>query len=287
MKQIMMLSLAFLFHASGWAKTVLPPDVETAFRRGSQPLPGKPDSSFREQRFFVDYVTKRWREIVNDIECLPPLDGVEIEKGVKFNCSVTNLGMACAELSPTEYVDFFEQIIALYEQKRISFTAFENIYYGADQKDSFWSVNWEHPKVQEIFKRILKFDPPLDATFRSMVEDQARGKLADNYMVNLPDDGPLPETLPGIKLQRPFASVIRRYEARTGTRVPPDPNFPDHHDTRPSRRGGQNLLAGASASEDIGEEAALPKWWDVLMISAIPGLLLFVVFWYRRWSRRV
>lgn len=118
----------------------------------------------------------------------------------------------------------------------------------------------------------------------SLVDDQAGGKLADNYMVNSSDDDPLPQTLPGIKLQRPFASGIRKYEAMTGNRVPPDPNFPDHHTTRPSRKGLQELEA-AGPGTLLAEQ--VKAWWTrpELLISSIIAVFLAVVLWFRRSKR--
>lgn len=262
------------------AEFSLPQEVEISFRRNGQPIPGG-NESYGRQELFIHYISQNWRNIVENIECLPPLDGHEDEKGVKFNVSVVRFGYSCAHLPPEEYLEFFEQIVSLYEQKRISFTAFENIYHGADEKHDFWSVNWEHPRVQAIFDRIRNFNPPPDDTFKSMVEDQSIGKLADNYMHDLPVDSPPPETLPGIKLQRPWASLIRKYEAITGKRVPVDPNFPDHNNARPSRKGLQELAA-AGPETLIAEPAN--SWWmrPELLVPSILAALVAVVFWLRR-----
>jgi hypothetical protein len=172
----------------------------------------------------------------------------------------------------------------MYEQKRISFTAFYSIYDGGYGKEDFWSVNWEHPRVQRIFARIRKFDPSPNAAFMDALEAQAAGKLADNYMVNRSDDGPLPQTLPGIKLQRSFASVIRRFEARTGKRVPADPDYPDHHNIRPSKKSLHEAELGTHV-EGVATEVAKPWWRSTgFLISMVVGLLL-VAFWIRSWMR--
>jgi hypothetical protein len=273
-----LLSLSILAEAF-----TLRPDIAKAVRKSGQ-YTERGDAMSREDPIFVNYMIKNWRQITEDIECLPPIEAERTTEEVKFNASVVNFGLACCNLPPLEYLEFFEQFVALYEQKRISFTAFENIYSGGYGKEGFWSVNWEHPRVQEIYARIRKFDPPPDETFMSMVEDQARGKLADNYMVNSSDDDPLPKTLPGIKLQRPFASSIRKYEAMTGKRVPPDPNFPDHHITRPSRKGLQEKQA-AGASTSLAKQA---QWWThpELLVSCIVAVIVagFLCFGRRKRS---
>ncbi len=263
------------------AEVALPSNIEEVFRKAHQPSPTNPTIPYREEQFFVDYLTSNWRSIAENIECLPPRDGMAFQKEVLFNISVINFGYACCNLPPTEYVEFFEQIVSLCEQQRISLTAFENLYSGGYGKEFFWSVNWEHPKVQGIFDRIRQFDPPLDASFMKMMEKQARGKLADNYMLNAGADTPLPQTLPGIKLQRPFASVIRKYEAMTGKKVPPDPDFPDHNITRPGRRSLQDIEVGKPAASI---QPARPGRWLEILIACVAGLFLARLLW-RRWKR--
>lgn len=253
----------------------LPDEIDLSFRRSGHRIPNR-EELYGEQQPFLDYIAKNWRQITENIECLPPLDGEEDEIGVKFNCSVVRLGYACGHLAPAEYLDFFEQIVTLYEQKRISYSAFHSVYYGSDEKFSFWSVNWEHPRVQKIFDRIRKFDPPPDKDFLSMIEDQASGKLADNYMVNSSDDGPLPQTLPGIKLQRPFASVIRKYEAMTGKRVPADPDFPDHHNTRPSKKSLREADGGDYANSNTSMHSSGLLYWISILLLTLLGLFVWL-----------
>lgn len=280
MKWILYSCLLIVMHMPLTFGAILPDEISLSFQRYGQRIPGSEDL-YGEQKSFVEYVCKNWREIAEDIECLPPLDGVEIKNGVKFNCSVINFGRACCRLSPTEYVDFFEQVLNLREQKRISFTAFENMYYGSWGKECFWSVNWEHPRVQGIFKRIRKFDPPPDADFLSLMEKQAHGKLADNYMASVSDDEPLPQTLPGIKLQRPFATLIRKYERVTGKKLPSDPDFPEDASSRPERRPGQG--DSGSGVEQVVELTTLGK----SLLGGILALLAAGIAWgIARWRRK-
>lgn len=274
---INLLSLVSILHGSDFK---LPEDVANSFRLAGHRIQGS-DELHGEEKSFVDYVVSNWRDISKNIEYLPPKDGKSpIE--IRFNASVVRLGYACDSLPPIEYVEFFEQIVTLYEQKRISTLAFTNLYLGGDIKANFWSVNWEHPRVQGIFDRMRKFDPPLSESFLSLVEAEANGSLADNYMTNVSDDTPPPQTLPGIKLQRPWASAIRKYEALTGKRIPKHPDFPDHNNTRPSRKGLQEGK-GLDNSAPSNTTAATP-WWNRLSIwiASTTGLIIASIYVIRR-----
>lgn len=278
MKLSQLLCLGFFVQVSWLFGVTLPDEISHSFQRAGQRMPSS-EELYGEQQSFTDYILKNWRTISEDIECLPPKDG-EDNPGVKFNVSVIQFGYACAQLPPTEYVEFFEKIVGLYEQKRISFSAFENIYEGADAKRDFWTVNWEHPRVQAIFARIRKFDPPPRKALLDFIENQASGKLADTYMHDLPDDTKPPETLPGIKLQRPWASVIRKFEAMTGNRVDADPNFPDHHNTRISKRDLSRSDVGTSPVQT--RNVAKPWWtrWEFI-ISLVSALLVACLLKFR------
>jgi hypothetical protein len=280
MKRILVMIASITLQVVSVHGMTFPEEIETSFRKYGRRMPGR-DDLYGEQKEFVDYITSNWPKIADNIESLPPVDGEDFLGNVRFNATVVHFGYACCRLGPIEYLDYFEQITALYEQKRISFTAFKNLYHGGYGKEDFWSVNWEHPGVQAIFERIRRFDPPPDASFMEMVEDQSAGKLADNYMVNRGDNDPLPQTLPGIKLQRPFASLIRKYEAMTGKKFPPDPEFPDHHITRPSKRGLREIEAAgtASVSPPVGR-----KGWVWISVAGMAFLLLLGMF-RRRWRR--
>jgi hypothetical protein len=76
----------------------------------------------------------------------------------------------------------------------------------------------------------------------------ASGKLADEYLTNRPTEAALPQTLPGIKLKRPWGKLIKRYERLTGEKIPPDPDFPEEVEvTRLRKRNSQET--GDSQSE--------------------------------------
>jgi hypothetical protein len=215
---------------------------------------------------FVDYVLKNWKLIAEKIEILPEVEGDIPEKGVAFNASVMAFSETCQKLPPLEYVDFLDQMLLLYEKRRISKLAFEEVILPGLEKQDFLSVNYAHPRVESILKKAITLTSKEDDSLRSCLEDMASGALADNYKTNKSDDAPLPETLPGIKLKRPWDSLIRKYERITGKNVPPDPDFPDESGTRPERRPGQGN-DGKDASIQNGSGDSTWVSWKLPVIA--------------------
>jgi len=194
-----------------------------------------------EDPVFVNYIHKNWRDIAENIEWLPLAEGEKIPEKLAFNSSVMNFGQTCESLPAFEYLDFFEKMLSLAEEKRISFGAIEFLYMADDEKDFFFSVNWEHQRVQEILERFRKLIPEEEETLLKMVDLESKGGLADNYMTNKSDDAPLPETLPGIKLKRPWGSLIKKYEQMTGKKV--DGPYNPRYYPRPEKETGNTLEA--------------------------------------------
>jgi len=221
-----------------------------------------------EDPIFVSYIHKNWRDIADKIEWLPLAVGDRIPEKVAFNSSVMNFGQTCESLPPLEYLDFFEKMLSLAEEKRISFGAIEFLYMAEDEKDCFFSVNWEHQRVQKILERFRKLIPEEEETLLNMVDLESKGGLADNYMTNKSGDAPLPETLPGIKLQRPWASLIKKYELMTGKKV--DVPYNPHYNPRPEKVVG-NELGGTSIPITTAPIWLNPWFW---MIS---GGLTFII----------
>jgi hypothetical protein len=151
---------------------------------------------------------------------------------------------------------------------------------GNDKKDDFLSVNWEYPRVRVILKKVIKLIPTTDEDLRSCVEEIASGRLADNYMTDKGDDDPRPETLPGIKLVRPWDSLLKKYERMTGKKVEEsyDPTF----NPRPEKSA---RIATTSRSDQKFDTATLAThsitdWWPwlVSLLLALPiiyGIRLF------------
>jgi len=204
---------------------------------------------------FISYILNDWRRIAQNIEVLPPAKGSYATRVDAFNSSVMTFSETCQKLPPEEYLHFLDQILVLYEQKRISDRAFIHVFLPSFEKKDFLDVNYSHPRVAAILKKAIKLTPAEEANMRSALEATANGSLADNYMYDRSDDDPLPETLPGIKLKRPWGSFIRKYERLTGKKVPPDPDFPDEDQTRPARRpqanaGSDELIENGTSADD-------------------------------------
>ena len=246
MKFFIILIISLGIKLDGVAELVFPPDIANAISTSGTGESGGLFVRGVERQTFIDYLCKNWREITKNIEILPDTKGNFYKKSDAFNASVNTFGAACESLPPEEYLEFLEQFVGLYEDKRIGYMPFDFQLSGSDKKECFLEVNWEHPRVQGIISRARRLIPPSEISTLSWLDEAAKGELADNYMTNKSDDAPLPETLPGIKLKRPWGSLIKKFELITGKKVPHDPKF----DPRPSRRGGGSGESAAARTED-------------------------------------
>ena len=218
-------------------KVEIPTDIATALstsaigENGGFGVRGVDEAELRS------YIKSNWREIATHIESLPlrvaPGGFIIASKEQAFNGTVANFAAACESLPPLEYLDFLDQFLSLHENKRISFHPIETALTGVNEKRDFLAVNWEHSRVQAICSKALELIPTSKVSYRELFESIATGELADNYLPDQGVDLPPPELLPGIKLQRPFASLIGKYEQLTGKKFPHDPKF----NPRPTRRG--------------------------------------------------
>ncbi len=233
-----------------------------------------------DEAVFYDYIRANWRQIVENIEVLPLGDpgpgGSFLSEEDAIRASVRRFSAACESLPPMEYLEFLETMIGLYEQERISFKMLERgPFMPAWRKRDFLSVNWEHPRVAAILSKIIELTPPEEEAFLSLLQSRASGELADSYMYDRSDEDELPETLPGIKLQRPWASLIRQYERITGKKVPHDPKYDG---PRPERRGSSSPDAPAGDGEEA--PSSRPLWpWLVFAVVTLPAAFLL---WKRR-----
>ena len=159
-------------------------------------------------------------------------------------------------------LDFLDQFLSLYEKKRISFHPIETALTGVNEKRDFLAVNWEHSRVQAICSKALELIPTSKVSYRELLESIATGELADNYLPDQGVDLPPPELLPGITLQRPFASLIAKYEQLTGKKFPHDPNY----NPRPTRRGEATADPGTGA---IQAQAVWPWLAGLMAVLAI------------------
>lgn len=257
----------------------LPAEIERAFVKNN-PYLSRGDALAMDDPKFVEYVLKNWRTIAEKIEMLPEVEGNIPEEGVAFNASVMAFSEVCQKLPPMEYVDFLDQMLIHFDQGQISESAFESMLLAQLEKHSFLSVNFEHPRVAAILKKAIRLTPAKNESLKSCLEDMSSGKLADNYLTNRSDDDPKPQTLPGIKLKRPWGSLIRKYERVTGKKLPPDPDFPDEDRARPERRPGQR---DSGRVEEVVELTPLGK----SLLGGILALVVAGIAWgVARWRRK-
>lgn len=288
MKTVCISFLALLsISLAAWGEFALKPEIAEAFRKNVQYAPPDTSEFAAGTPKFIEYVLMNWREILEDIECIPMMNQHPLANStddVRMNVSLSLFTGTCEDLTPEDYVEFFNKLLDLRAENRISYPAIKDAYLASGSKDYFFAVNWEHPEVQKIFAKMKRLIPPEDESLRSMVEEEEKGGLADNYLTNKSDDAPLPQTLPGIKLQRPFASLIRKYEAMTGKKVPPDPDFPDHRITRPSRHGLQEAAAGKTVAS--AQQARTLRWEEITLASAVVFILTGIL-WRRLKTMRL
>lgn len=223
----------------------------------------------------LEYVRLHWRDILDQIESFPEAHGdFSGNKQNAINASVIHFGAICESLPPEEYVEFLEKFIGLVEEGKIQyFPLIHQLMASTSWKDCFLQVNYSHPKVQAFLQRAMKVIPESDPDMLAFVKLAADGELADTYLTNRSDDF-RPQTLPGVKLKRPWGSLIRAYERMTGEKAPPDPEFPED-EPRTARRPGFDE-PDASVEYAMDDES----FWlltSLLLLGCAGGF-----YWYRR-----
>ncbi len=256
----------------------LPPEVINGVANDSWGSNFEPALSSRDLK---NYFAKNWRNVAANIELLPTHKIDPKHNKERLIPIYSTFYESCEILEPDEYVDFIDQMLLLYEQKRVSDLFFEGFLMADFEKQDFLSVNFEHPRVAAFLKKAISLVPPEDESLRSCLEDMANGTLADDYMVNRSDDGAKPQTLPGIKLKRPWDSLIRKYERATGKKLPPAPDFPEDAE-RPSKRAGHK---GESGFDDV-ESSATNHSSGLIYWIGLPFLALLGVFVWLKKSKR-
>jgi len=269
MKSILIIFCGILALQAKAAELILPPDIAQGISKSTTGESGGLFVCGVERDRFIGYICENWREIADHVEDLPKAEGSFVTKDGAFNCSVNTFATACEWLPPQEYVDFLDKLADLYEQKRIGYLAIE--LSGSAKKDGFLGVNWYHPRVKAYLERLKKLAPP---EHKDIIERMASGKLDDNYMVNMPDDAPLPETLPGVRLKRPLASMIPNFERLTGRKVPPDPRFPEESGRRPVRRPGTENFPTAPKQQSMSGLPGSARIWSAAFFCAAAALFI-------------
>jgi hypothetical protein len=279
MNKLSFLLMYLLCSQMAHAELSLPPDITAGIRTSQVGESGGFFVRGVDREVFFDYMRKHWREIADDIESLPKAERSSASDEVAWNVSVINFGAACEWLPPLEYVDFMDKFLELREQKRIGFLPFQLQMSASCKKQDFLDVNWEHPRVKAIFEKARKLTPSSETAFLASLDAAAKGELADNYKTNMAHDAPLPETLPGIKLKRPWASLIKKYEALTGKKLPPDPEW----DPRPTKRGGTQGDLAAIQTESQRNTRIVWPW----LASGVALLAALSFIWKARRKRRI
>ena len=217
------------------AELIIPPEIAVGFVQSSIGESGGLYIYEVDEEKFISYIQNNWKAIVKNTKSLPLHPHEKSNSEISLS-SLCILGAACERLPPLEYLDFLDQMLVLFERSESTRDAIGSVVLGVDKKQDFLAVNWEHPRVQMILAKAKHLIPPSDVDLLSCVDDMASGALADTYRTNISDDVPNPETLPGIKLVRPWDSLIEKYERMTGKKLdePHDPQF----NPRPEKRDG-------------------------------------------------
>lgn len=219
---------------------------------------------------FTKYICEHWATLLD--EYTPNTHNT----GNYKTLTLSIICHAAEELPPMEYLNFLDKLLDMEEQGKLPSGGDSMLLHGSNEKHDFLSVNWEHPRVQKILAKAIK----VFSNNRSSVEllkSMAAGELADNYREGVSDDMPDPQTLPGIKLKRPFGSLIRKIELFTGKKVPPDPKY----DPRPTRRGGSSADTTATLEE---KAPSIFHIWPWLALGI--AVLAFASFiWKKRGNR--
>jgi hypothetical protein len=260
------------------AEFALPPEITSGLIQSSIGESGGLYIGGVDEEIFTKYITTHWKSIVENIEVLHPKK--RVTSGTELNLrSVSIFAAACEQLPPLEYIDFLERILELFDQNKIDANAVEMLL-GTDKKHHFLSVNWEHPRVRVILAKVIKLIPAADENLRSCVEDMANGKLADNYMTDKGDDDPRPETLPGIKLVRPWDSLLKKYERMTGKKI--EESYDPQFNPRPEKVGRTQPApqAAVTSSPLPTKNSGWP--WVIVILVIIP--IIYCIWCYRKYS---
>lgn len=281
MKKSFAISIASACLLSNASAYELPIEVTNAITNDSWGSSFEPSLQRQELK---QYFLANWQSILNDLDSLPIRRYDPKYKKERVIGSYSTFFEDCEALEPLNYLDFLEQSLTLAETGRIEKGMLLDLTAGLVEKQNFLSINYEHPRVAAILQRKLKIAQNEDSSWRELLEKSANGDLADNYLTNQSTDAPLPQTLPGIKLKRPWGSLIKKYEKITGTKVPPDPDFPEEPQSRPERRPRQS---GMSDDSQINTARQTISPTSKSMIVAMAALSFGGLIWmWARWRKR-
>lgn len=280
MKLIGFLVIMVLMLTPARASLVIPQEIQAGFVRSKIGESGGLYIYGVDEAVFSTYILGNWKLLMANVKSLPfhPREA-ELQSEISLS-SLAILGAACEKLPPLEYLDFLDQMLTLFEQSENTRTLIESNVFGVDEKHNFLSVNWEHPRVLAILSKYRELIPSENEALLVCVDAMASGALADNYMYDRSDDAPRPETLPGIKLKRPWDSIIKKYERVTGRKLG-DPNDPTFN-PRAEKRGERPDSSTTRLADNLSGSGVTKKQWTLY------GLLLLAVAYAARgiWKRK-
>jgi hypothetical protein len=247
----------------------MPPKVAGAFADASVGESGGLFTGAPEERdILVEYVKSNWREL------LPHFEEIQV-RGNTIESKISVVGIAAEELEPLEYLNFLDEYLILVRQGRVPLDEFVCQIGGNGRKRDFIAVNWKYPKVKELLKAVMKLNEEkggiLSPDEVTGLQSVAEGGEADAY-----DDGTgrePPETLPGVKLENPFASLIKKATRLEKTKAAAEGNS----------GGGK---AGQSEAEEAGAEHEGTGGGSLWGIAAALALLAFAL-WRAFFKRRL
>lgn len=222
---------------------------------------------------FGKYICEHWSELLDSY-------APNYNNNSKDNKTLTInvICYAAEDLPPIQYLDFLGKILDMGESGRFPLENASSLLDGRLKKYHFLEVNWQHPRVQAILKRAIKLFAN-DKAAAEAFEATAKGRLADTYRDGLSEGAPYPETLPGIKLQRPDASLIKKIELLTGKKVPYDPGY----DPKSDRHGEIPVDLTTSEADHKVDSKALGLW--LAIGGVISALALYL--WRKRYKHQI
>jgi hypothetical protein len=216
----------------------------------------------------VDYVKANWSELLDNLKEVP-------SAGKSKTSAAMLLGRIAEELPPEDYLEFMAKYLDAYEKGDIPTNIVALQIAGSVRKEYFFAVNFEDARAKSIISRAKSLAPEKETDFRAYMDELMSGKLADMYLANESDDAPRPETLPGIKLRAPFASLIEKAK-RMG-------KINDGAQHRPDKVASDSGTVGVVNSPQNKAESPW-RIWAIAVALALLGVSMWKVIAKRRVS---
>ena len=216
MRNFYQLAVKFVFSLF-WALSLLngpvvalemPLETVDAFRNTTLSEGGGLVSFGNEREVVIEFVKMNWREVLDNLDQVP-------SPGGNVSGAAMLVGAAAEELPPLEYLDFLDAYLTLYERGGVNDDLLRAQLAGDNRKNYFVAVNAAHPRVKALLLRAKNLVPKENVVFQEYLDEEIAGARSDMYFANASRDTPPPETLPGIKLRKPFESLIEKAKRMT------------------------------------------------------------------------